>query len=239
MRKVLSLSLITALLIGCQTTNNKENIALKKEIENLKKVQRQVAIKVGLGALVRPEKIELSTDGIWIGSPSTDIVMIEFTDLNCPFCKQFQQTVWPSLKKEFVDTNQIAVLARELPLTSIHPKAPFAAVMLRCANEQEQYGPVKEKLFELGNSLNKENISEIVEEFELDGAEYDNCITDTNVHNVVTKSIAQASELGLIATPSFIIGKREGKTIVNYTLLSGAGSLEEFSAAIAEVKANK
>lgn len=239
MKKLLLLPFSIALLGGCQSTTSEDNLALKEEIENLKMVQRQVAIKVGLGELVRPDKIELSSDGIWIGSPSADLVMIEYTDLNCPFCKTFQQTVWPDFKEQFVDSNEVAVLARELPLASLHPKAPYAAVMLRCANAQGKYEPVKDKLFELGNSLSKENVTEIVDEFKLDKDMFDACTADTAVHNIVTKSIQEASELGLASTPTFIIGQREGNSIVNYTMITGAGNIEIFSEAVAKVKAAK
>lgn len=239
MKKLFLLPFSIALLAGCQSTTNEENSALRKEIENLKSIQRQIAIKVGLGGLVRPDKIELSSDGIWLGSPTADIVMIEYTDLNCPFCKKFQQTVWPEFKEKFVDSNEVAVIARELPLASLHPKAPYAAVMLRCADAQGKYEPVKNKLFELGNNLMKENITEIVTEFELDKEVFEKCTADTSVHNIVTNSIQEATELGLASTPTFIIGQREGNAIVNYTLLTGAGSIEAFSEAVEKVKTAK
>ncbi|EWH04900.1 hypothetical protein AT00_17285 [Pseudoalteromonas lipolytica SCSIO 04301] len=235
MKKVVSLLITAAILTGCQTTNNTEVSSLKSEIEKLKKNQRQIAIQVGLGELVRPEKISLSADGIWIGSQDAPLVMIEYTDLNCPFCKKFQQETWPSFKEKFVDTNQVAVLARELPLASLHPKAPFAAVMLRCANQQGKYEPVKETLFELGNSLQQSDITEIVTNNSMDQEAFDRCVKDQNVHSIVTKSINEAAQLGLSSTPSFIIGQRKNDVIENYQIVSGAASIEQFEIAVKQV----
>ena len=238
MKKLLLLCFVV-ILSGCQSTQNNENEELKKELAQLKKVQRQVAIKVGLGELVRPEKIELSSEAIWIGSKDAEVVMIEFTDLHCPYCKKFQQTVWPELKAKYVDTNKLAVSAREFPLASLHPKAPYAAVTLRCANEQDQYENVKERLFELGQSVVKGSLDEIVKDFNLDQEQFDACLANTDVHNIVTRSLQDAAELGLSSTPTFIIGKKEGNYITNYQILTGAGSLEKFGSVIEEVKKSK
>ncbi|MEL0633117.1 thioredoxin domain-containing protein [Pseudoalteromonas carrageenovora] len=238
MKKLLLLCFVV-ILSGCQSTQNNENEELKKELAQLKKVQRQVAIKVGLGELVRPEKIELSSEAIWIGSQDADVVMIEFTDLHCPYCKKFQQTVWPELKAKFVDTNKLAVSAREFPLSSLHPKAPYAAVTLRCANEQGQYENVKERLFELGQSVVKGSLDEIVKDFNLNQDQFDTCLANTDVHNIVTRSLQDAAELGLTSTPTFIIGKKEGNYITNYEILTGAGSIEKFGSVIEAVKTAK
>jgi len=238
MNKLLLLCFV-AILSGCQSVQNNENTELKQELAQLKNVQRQIAVKVGLGALVRPEKIELSSDAVFIGSKDAEIVMIEFTDLHCPYCKKFQQTVWPDFKAKFVDTNLVGVSARELPLSSLHPKAPYAAVTLRCAYNQGQYEGVKDRLFELGNSMSKDSLDVIVNDFELDEEQFNACLVDTNIHNIVTHSLQDAAELGLTSTPTFIIGKKEGNFIVNYELISGAGSLDKFEAAIDKVRESK
>lgn len=238
MNKLLLLCFV-AILSGCQSVQNNENTELKQELAQLKEIQRQIAVKVGLGSLVRPEKIELSSDAVFIGSKDAEIVMIEFTDLHCPYCKKFQQTVWPDFKAKFVDTNQVAVSARELPLASLHPKAPYAAVTLRCAYNQGQYEGVKNRLFELGNSMEQNSLAEIINDFELDEEQFSACLTDTGIHNIITHSLQDAAELGLTSTPTFIIGKKEGNSIVNYELISGSGSLEKFESAIDKVRQSK
>jgi len=238
MNKLLLLCFV-AILSGCQSVQNNENTELKQELAQLKEVQREIAVKVGLGSLVRPEKIELSSDAVFIGSKDAEIVMIEFTDLHCPYCKKFQNTVWPDFKAKFVDTNLVGVSARELPLASLHPKAPYAAVTLRCAYNQGQYEGVKNRLFELGNSMEQSSLAEIINDFELDEEQFSACLTDTGIHNIITHSLQDAAQLGLTSTPTFIIGKKEGNFIVNYELISGSGSLEKFESAIDKVRQSK
>lgn len=240
MKKLFVLASILGALSGCASTQDSSEVtALKNEIAELKKVQRQVAIKVGLAELVRPEKIELSSEGIWIGSESADVVMLEFTDLHCPYCKKFQKETWPKLKEQFVDTNELAVLARELPLSNIHPKAPFAAVMLRCASQQGQYEAVKEQLFELGSAITDPDIADVIKENQLDEEQFNTCLADTKTHNLITNSLNDAIALGLATTPVFIIGKKEGNYISNYEIVMGAKSVEDFTTVIERVKSSK
>lgn len=225
------------ILAGCNTTNDSKELAeLQAQVAQLKDVQSQVAIKVGLAELVRPDKIELSKEAVKIGSDSTSIVMLEYTDLHCPYCKKFQFETWPSLKEQFVDTDQVQVLARELPLSNIHPKAPYAAVMLRCANNQGKYESVKNRLFEIGGQITQDDISTVVADNGLDEALLNECLADTKTHNIVTNSINDALKLGLSSTPTFIIGQREGDMLINYKIISGSKSVDEFSDIIEQVK---
>ena len=232
MKRLVSLLLGAAVLSGCQSNQNDEIQALKQEINELKSVQREVAVRVGLAELVRPDVLPLSKDGQWLGNKEADIVILEYTDLHCPFCKKFQQDVFPELKAAFIDSGEVAFLARELPLSKVHPKAPYAAVLLRCAAQQDQYEPVREKLFELGANIVPDDIDTIISEFELDKEDYDSCRADKSVHQKVSDSILEAKTLGLESTPSFIVGRRDGNTLTDYKIIVGAGSVEQFSAAI-------
>ncbi|WP_105167328.1 DsbA family protein [Pseudoalteromonas sp. T1lg23B] len=226
---------LSTMLAGCNSTQQSELEALRAEVEQLKNIQQQVAVRVGLAELVKPDTLPLSEDGKWIGDKSSDVVIIEYTDLHCPFCKKFQQEIWPELKKQFVDTGEVAVLARELPLSKLHPKAGYAAVFLRCAEQQGQYEPIKDKLFEIGNSIAQETTKDIAEEFNLDANKLASCLSDKSVHEAVNRSIADAQLLGIGGTPSFVVGKQQDGMLVDYQVVVG-GSLEKLGAAIKALK---
>lgn len=226
---------LSTVLAGCSTTQQAELEALRAEVEQLKNIQQQVAVRVGLAELVKPDTLPLSAEGKWIGDKSSDVVVIEYTDLHCPFCKKFQQEIWPEFKKQFVDTGEVAVLARELPLSKLHPKAGYAAVFLRCTSQQGQYELVKDRLFEIGNSITQETTAEIAEEFNLDADKLTSCLSDTSVHEAVGRSIADAQLLGIGGTPSFVVGRQKDGMLVDYQVVVG-GSLEKLGAAIKALK---
>lgn len=237
--KNLLLTCFIIFISGCQTASNKQLSTMQQQLDKMQDVQTQIAIKVGLGELVRPDVIELSKDGVWVGSQSADIVIMEFTDLHCPYCKKFHNEVWPLVKEKYVDTNQVAILAREFPLASLHPKAPYAAVMLRCANQQGEYEAVKNDLFSLGNTLSKDSITQITSDYDLDETQFNACLKDTDVHNKVTESLKDAAALGLSSTPTFIIGRKVDNTITDYQIIKGAASLSQFSKIIDSFSSSK
>ncbi|QZO13440.1 DsbA family protein [Pseudoalteromonas piscicida] len=226
---------LSSLLLGCSTTQNTELKELRAEVEKLREIQQQVAVRVGLAELVKPDTLPLSNEGKWIGDKNASIVMIEYTDLHCPYCKKFQQEIWPEFKSKFVDSGEVAVLARELPLTKLHPKSGYAAVVLRCANKQGQYEGVKDKLFELGNNIVKDSLKEIATDFNLDETVFNACLEDKSVHAEVSRSITDAQLLGLDGTPSFVIGKQKDGILVDYQIVTGGG-IDKLSAAINALK---
>ena len=81
------------------------------------------------------------------GDPNAPVVIVEYTDLQCPFCQRHFQQVMPELQK-LIDSGQVLYAVRTSPLTSIHPQALAAANAGRCAAEQDHYWEMHDILFE-------------------------------------------------------------------------------------------
>lgn len=78
-----------------------------------------------------------------------EIVMMEFSDYECPYCQSFASDVLKEAKEKFVDTGKARYIYRDFPLESIHPNARSAANAARCAGEQGKYFDYHDKLFEI------------------------------------------------------------------------------------------
>ncbi|MCF2825846.1 MULTISPECIES: thioredoxin domain-containing protein [unclassified Pseudoalteromonas] len=217
-------------LAGCQPADN--SAELRQEIEKLKSNQQQIAVRIGMAELVKPDTLVVAEDAKWIGNKDANIVVMEYTDLHCPFCKKYQQNVWPEFKEKFVDSGKVAYVAREFPLAQIHPNAPFAAVALKCADKQGQYEEVKNYLFELGNDLSNDTTAEMAEKFGLDKEKLDACVVDKEVHAAIDTSLQEAALLGLKSTPTFVIGKQVDGKIEDYRIVVGAGEITKLSSVI-------
>lgn len=76
-----------------------------------------------------------------------DVVVMEFSDYECPYSKQFAQSTVSQLKDEYIKTNKIRFVFRDFPLESIHANARNAAEAARCAEEQDKYFEYHDKLF--------------------------------------------------------------------------------------------
>ena len=230
MKKILLIAL-TILLSACQTTSTETDAQiseLKAELKQIKHIQALVAQKVGLGELVRPDEISI-LNGQRVGDDSANIVLLEFTDLHCPFCAKYHTNVWPEIKANYVDTGKVLFVGKELPLQKLHPRAAYAAVTLRCAAAQGAYSETKDYLFEKGQQFSEQDLTIITSQNNLDVTAFEACLKDVSVHNQITNSLLDAKKLGFASTPTFIIGKRQGDMITEYEIVNGAGSVESFT----------
>jgi protein-disulfide isomerase len=76
-------------------------------------------------------KLNLQTAPM-MGSKDAPLTMVEFTDFQCPYCRQFYATTFAELKKNYIDTGKMRFYSRDLPL-DFHPNAMRAAEAGRCA----------------------------------------------------------------------------------------------------------
>lgn len=83
-----------------------------------------------------------------LGSEKAKVTVIEFSDFQCPFCKQMFTNALSQIKKEYIDSGKIKFYYRHLPLTSIHPNAMIAAEASECANEQGKFWEYHDMLFQ-------------------------------------------------------------------------------------------
>ena len=65
-----------------------------------------------------------------LGNPKAKVTVIEFASLTCPHCAQFQQVVFPDIKKNYIDTGKIRYVFKDYPLDEL---AMVGAVLARCA----------------------------------------------------------------------------------------------------------
>lgn len=137
-----------------------------------------------------------------IGPENAPIVIVEFSDFQCPYCKQWQQTVYQPLLDAY--PGQIRIVYRHLPLTSIHPDAQAAAEASMCANEQNKFWEFHDKLFG-GSSLSVNVYSQYASELGLDLNKFEACVKNRTYQQAVQTDSDFALNLGISSTPTFFI----------------------------------
>jgi len=220
MKTKITLAIAVSLLAGCaqMDTNYKQNARLNEIELN----QRLISSQLGLTNATMPKYLPYM-DGITLGNPNAPYVMMEFTDLQCPFCAKFQTETFPAFKERYIDTGEVFYVAKELPLKQLHPEATGAAVALRCAEEQskEAYTPYKTSIFEsktLGNDFYLSKAKELA----LDERAFEVCLSNSKTLDAVNTSYKYAFGLGLTSTPSFIFGKNHKTYMSDFFILKGA-----------------
>lgn len=236
--KIMVTALATVLLTACGADNSaleKRVSELETKLAKYKEIQELTARRVGLGALVPYETVPFG-DGFVEGETKAPIVIMEFTDLQCQFCRTFHNEVYPEIKKNLIDTGKVVFVARDFPLLKTHNQAGYAAVALRCAREQEQYHAAKSYLFEHTGKLVPEKMIEDFKTFGVETEKLKACMDNQENHSAVQKAFQFGMEMGLQSTPSFLVGKNVDGKVTNFKVVTGAGTLDQFEKIIAELK---
>lgn len=184
---------------------------------------------VEIGLRPDPDRPGLNLAGDhYKGNPDASVVVIEFSDFECPFCREHSLEVQPVLDEEFVASGEILWVFKHLPL-SIHPHAPAAATAAECASDQGMFWEMHHLLFETVDrwAVDGATDSELVAiagELGLDADQFATCFNSREALERVLADLDDAR--GLVnQTPSFVtvIGDRG-------TLTEGSRPAEQFVA---------
>jgi len=140
------------------------------------------------------------------GSSNAQVVLIEFSEFECPFCRQFAQTSSPEIERDFVATGRVELAFWHFPL-SIHSTALGAAVAADCAGHQGQFWPMHDALFSGDAKPDDAHIQLAAKHLRLDLARLGACSTEEAKAAVRVRAGA-AARLGVSGTPTFFIGYR-------------------------------
>lgn len=137
-----------------------------------------------------------------IGPADAPITIVEFSDYQCPFCRRWHAEVYQPLMAAYPD--QIRLVYRHLPLTSIHPDAMSAAEASMCAGEQDAYWPYHDKLFS-SESLGSNVYLQYAQELGLNMDTFEACLADHKYQQAIQADSDFAINLGIRSTPTFFI----------------------------------
>jgi len=140
------------------------------------------------------------------GREDAPVTIIEFTDLQCPYCARYAMETFPRLKRDYIDTGLLRYSSRDLPLP-IHPFALPAAVAARCAGEQGRFWEYREALFASQAQLGTAPYSRIARDLGLDVERLEACRRDGRQEAEVRAELALAGQQGIVGTPTFVIGR--------------------------------
>jgi protein-disulfide isomerase len=144
------------------------------------------------------------------GNANAKITLLEYSDFQCPFCQRHAPTM-DQLLAQYKD--QVRLVYRHFPLTSIHPQAQGAAEASECAAEQGKFWEYHDKLFANQSALDVASLKKYAGELGLKQAQFDSCVDSKKYAEKVNKQAAEAQASGITGTPG---------TFVNDQLVKGA-----------------
>lgn len=168
-----------------------------------------------------------------LGSDNAPVTLVEFLDLQCPFCMEFHRAILPELRQKYIDAGKLRLAVSDFPLES-HVYAIRAAVFAKCAGKQGKYWEVHDSLLNSGAVATQETLGRIAREEHLDQTRLDECLQDAKNMEEIQTELGVARRLGVIGAPTFLLGRTQ-PTGAEGTIIQGAPSLPLFEARIDEL----
>jgi protein-disulfide isomerase len=210
---------------------------LRQEVRDLRRsVDALSARPPGKGGGQVAFDLPLEEDDPAQGSPEAGVVLMEFFDFECPFCRRFHARTYPRLKRDYIDTGKLRFVVRDYPLGG-HAQAHGAALAANCAARQDAYWPMFEQLLANGKGLGEPLYGRLAHALALDPEAFDACRADPALAEEVDGDVRVAKGIGINGTPTFLIGRREGDSLRVVRRIGGAQPYAAFAAAIDAVLA--
>jgi len=148
------------------------------------------------------------------GSVDAEIIIVEYSDTECPFCKRFHTTLGKVLSTY---GDKVAWVYRHFPIESLHSKAPAEAAATECAWEQGGNDTFWKYINELyavtptNNGLDPKMLYTIADTVSLDKALFTECVTSGRYASYVQANYEEGQKAGAQGTPYSVI-IADGKT---------------------------
>lgn len=166
-----------------------------------------------------------------LGNRNSRLLFIVYSDLECPFCKQFHPTT-KQIVNEYKD--DLALIYRHFPL-DIHPKARKEAEATECAQElgdSSGFWKYLDKIFEItpsNNGLNPDELPKLAVQIGLNENKFKECLSTGKFTQKIADDYDQGTKAGVGVTPSSVIV--DTKTGKNKTI-TGAVRPEQIKSVI-------
>lgn len=161
-----------------------------------------------------------------LGDVNAPVVMVAYTDFQCPYCAKWTADTLPELMGRYIDHGLLRIEWRDLDLFG--DESLVAAHAAQAAAMQGSYVAFHARMAEGGTIAKKsvytdQNLKATAEDLGLDGEQFLADMDSKNAKDAVQRNLDEAVSLGVMSTPSFLI---------NQTPFVGAQPMENFAAAI-------
>lgn len=136
------------------------------------------------------------------GNPDGDVVVVEFFDYRCPYCKQVAERVIDIAKKD----GKVKVVFKEFPI--LGPESVFASRAALAAQRQGRYVEFHVALMRVKERLNDELTMRVAQSVGLDVEKLKKDMASPEISRYLEKNTDLAEELNIRGTPAFIVGDK-------------------------------
>lgn len=154
------------------------------------------------------------------GNPNAPILMIEYSDYDCPFCKKYHE-VLNQVMDELGTTGKVAWVYRQFPIAQLHPNAPKiseAALCVGSLNGNDTFWKFTDLVFEeraLDEQTNMVKLPDYAEQIGVKKEDFTSCLESGKMAEAVKASATEAFNIGARGTPYTVIVVGNEQAVVN------------------------
>jgi protein-disulfide isomerase len=154
------------------------------------------------------------------GNPNAPILMIEYSDYDCPFCKQYHETL-TQIMNEYGISGRVAWVYRQFPIEQLHPNAPKLSEAALCVGNlggSAAFWKFTDAIFasrELNEPTNMVLLPEFATEAGVDRGAYESCVSSGQMKDKVRASAEEAFNLGAQGTPYTVLVVGNEQAVIN------------------------
>lgn len=163
--------------------------------------------------------VDLNNGGDWVrGTPDAPLVVVEFSDFQCPACAAREPLVQQA-QDELGD--QMVLVYRHFPLTSLHKNAQLAAQAAEAAGIQGKFWEMHDVLFEQQTTWSGETdptplFIGYAQTLGMNVDQFTSNLTSSVVKDAVASDLASGSQVGISGTPTFYVNGKKMGSVANY-----------------------
>jgi len=173
-----------------------------------------------------PSQLSGSTDAVdpitdqdhIAGNPDAAVVVVEYSDFECPFCKRFHETM-NQVIDEYGDNGDVAWVYRQFPIDQLHSKARLESNISECVADvggNDAFWAFTNRFYELTPSNNQTDldtvIPQILGEIGIDKLAVQSCVDSDKYATHIQDDVDNAAETGGRGTPWSIVIGPDGTT---------------------------
>jgi protein-disulfide isomerase len=162
-----------------------------------------------------------------LGSATAPLWVVEVSDFQCPYCRQFHDESYAELKRAYVDSGKVRLAYVNFPLSS-HRNAWPAAESAMCAAAQDKFWEMHDALFTTQKQWEhltapQPMLDSLAATLGVEPKAFHACVSGHLTKPMIDADIDRATKAGVESTPTFLIGG---------TMMTGAQPVANFRAAI-------
>ena len=162
------------------------------------------------------------------GAETAPIWLVEISDFQCPYCKQWHDETFALLDKEYVQTGKVRLAYLNFPIPSLHPNARAASEAAMCASAQGKFWELHESLFISQQSWAKmpnpmPAFDSLASAAHVDGVKWRACMSSHAAVPLIDADHERSKAAGVQSTPTFFVGDKK---------IEGAYPVDTFRVAI-------